>query len=274
MAASKIPKRFITPLTNDEIAAGAGIETSKLAAALELLMRNGSVALTGNLSAGTFKITDLGTATNSGDAVGLGQMNSAIAAAIVPGNGNHEVRASTTANINISNPGTSTFDGVTLTSGQLFFVGYQTAPAENGVYVFNGSGSAATRSPDMNAWDEVPASLVIVKEGTLYADKVFLITANDGGTLGTTAITHVPFGVVSGMSEGNFVTNVVPSGTVNGSNVTFTLPSTPTAGSVRLYDAILLRPGAGNDYTLSGATITMAVAPLTGEELRANYRIA
>jgi hypothetical protein len=29
--------------------------------------------------------------------------------------------------------------------------------------------------------------------------------------------------------------------------------------------------GAGEDYTISGSTITMAAAPIVGDKLRANY---
>jgi hypothetical protein len=33
----------------------------------------------------------------------------------------------------------------------------------------------------------------------------------------------------------------------------------------------LLEPGAGNDYTISGGTITMLSAPATGDRLKVNY---
>lgn len=70
-----------------------------------------------------------------------------------------------------------------------------------------------------------------------------------------------------------FVTRETPSGSVNGSNTTFTLANTPTAGSEELYlNGMLMEPGAGNDYTISGATITMLSAPTTGEKIRVNYR--
>jgi len=66
-----------------------------------------------------------------------------------------------------------------------------------------------------------------------------------------------------------------PSGTINGSNVTFTLAATPATGSERLHkNGIRLKSGAGNDYTISGATITMAVAPATGTILLADYEIS
>ena len=62
------------------------------------------------------------------------------------------------------------------------------------------------------------------------------------------------------------VTNEVPTGTINGTNVTFTLAHTPAANSLRLY-ADGLRT---TNYTLAGHTITMGVAPTTS--LIADYR--
>lgn len=68
-------------------------------------------------------------------------------------------------------------------------------------------------------------------------------------------------------------TRETPTGSVNGSNTTFTLANTPTAGSEEVYlNGLLQEPGAGNDYTISGATITYLTAPATGDVLRVSYR--
>jgi len=78
---------------------------------------------------------------------------------------------------------------------------------------------------------------------------------------------------VGTLSNSNFVDNETPSGTINGSNVTFTLAFTPTAGSEHLYlNGVLQNPGGGNDYTISGATITYNNAPQTGDVLLVSYR--
>jgi len=64
--------------------------------------------------------------------------------------------------------------------------------------------------------------------------------------------------------------NEVPSGTINGSNVTFTLAAPPSAAGISLFqNGLLLKPTT--DYSLSTATITMVAAPLTGDTLLANY---
>ena len=66
--------------------------------------------------------------------------------------------------------------------------------------------------------------------------------------------------------------NEVPSGTINGVNVTFTILNTPI-GQIMLYlNGQYLAPGAGEDYTISTATITLAVAPIVGDKLRVNYQ--
>lgn len=72
-------------------------------------------------------------------------------------------------------------------------------------------------------------------------------------------------------SGGSIMANQLLSGTVNGSNVTFTLPTIPN-GEVLLYaSGVRLLPTA--DYTVSGDTVTMVSAPETGTVLYADYNI-
>jgi hypothetical protein len=72
--------------------------------------------------------------------------------------------------------------------------------------------------------------------------------------------------------QSNIVTRETPTGTINGANVTFALAATPIAGSEQIFlNGILQEAGAGNDYTIAGATITMLAAPATGDRLKANY---
>jgi hypothetical protein len=60
-----------------------------------------------------------------------------------------------------------------------------------------------------------------------------------------------------------------PTGTINGTNTTFTLSPTPAASSnVNCFEnGLQQRQGAGLDYTISGATITYLTAPPTGYTL-------
>jgi hypothetical protein len=183
-------------------------------------------------------------------------------------------RAASTADVTVSAPGTAVFDGVTLTSGDILFLRAQTAAAENGLYTFNGSGSALTRIAQMDAWAEVPGAFFSIDEGTTYADTIWLCTANSGGTIGTTSITFQQIPSTAGLTSANFVDDEVPSGSINGSNTAFSLASTPASGSLKLYlNGLRLKVGSGNDFTLSGSTITMTTAPLTGERITADYRV-
>ena len=72
----------------------------------------------------------------------------------------------------------------------------------------------------------------------------------------------------------NFTDNETPGGSINGTNLTFTLASAPNpAASLRLYRNGLLMAPVG-DYTLSGSalTFTSASTPRTGDSLAAFYR--
>jgi hypothetical protein len=64
-----------------------------------------------------------------------------------------------------------------------------------------------------------------------------------------------------------------PSGSVNGSNVTFTLSNTPgSTSSLKVYiDGVQLIQGTGKEYTISGATITTTTAPGFGQAVQAVY---
>lgn len=74
--------------------------------------------------------------------------------------------------------------------------------------------------------------------------------------------------VDSGGSSTSYADNEV----VSGSGTSWTLANTPTAGSQHVYaNGQRLTPGAGNDYTISGATITTALSWSAGA-LLADYR--
>jgi hypothetical protein len=70
----------------------------------------------------------------------------------------------------------------------------------------------------------------------------------------------------------NFADDETPSGTINGTNVTFTLAHSPNpAGSLELF-LNGLQQNRGVDYTLSTNTITFTSAPVTSSTLLAWYR--
>lgn len=88
-------------------------------------------------------------------------------------------------------------------------------------------------------------------------------------------VTRLKINPITGMLD--LVTDIIiretPAGLVNGVNTIFTLANTPLANSEEVYlNGILQEPGADNDYTISGNTITYLSPPLTGDRLRVSYR--
>lgn len=104
------------------------------------------------------------------------------------------VRVASTANINLSSPG-ATIDGITMATGDRFLAKDQTTAAQNGIYIWNGAATPATRALDMNSAPEVEQATVTVEEGT-SAGTTFRQTAVNV-TLDTTALTWATFGTAT-----------------------------------------------------------------------------
>lgn len=64
-------------------------------------------------------------------------------------------------------------------------------------------------------------------------------------------------------------TSDTPSGAVNGTNAVFTLPHTPIAGSATVF--VNGAAQASSTYTLTGTTLTFAVAPASGATILVSY---
>lgn len=270
MATTQIVTRQIADgaIDNNKVAAGAAIATSKLADGSSFIKSDGTVAFAANQSMGGNNMTNVATPSSANDAANKSYVDNLIAGLNSLFDAKPSVKAATTANITLS--GTQTIDGVSLSANDRVLVKNQTSQAENGIYIV--AAGAWARAEDLDAWNEIPGALVAVEEGSTQADYIFLCTSNSGGTLGTTNITWQQINA-AGLSSSNFVDKETPSGSVNGSNTSFSLANTPVAGSEHLYlNGVLQESGAGNDYTISSNTITMATAPLSGEKIRVSYR--
>jgi len=68
-----------------------------------------------------------------------------------------------------------------------------------------------------------------------------------------------------------FWVDETPSGTIDGSNLVFTLAQTPVENAA--VDVFLdgLKQIPGTDYSVSGITITFTTAPANGQLLRVDY---
>jgi hypothetical protein len=145
---------------------------------------------TANFSMGGFKITSLGTPTVSTDAATMAYVDTQVESARQGINYKPPVRVAATTNVTVATPG-ATVNGVTMVSGDRMLLTNQTTGSENGIYVWNGAASAATRAVDADVFGEVQdGTQVYVREGT-DAEKVYrqtaVITSFTGQTWGIAA---------------------------------------------------------------------------------------
>jgi hypothetical protein len=99
-------------------------------------------------------------------------------------------RLATTANLDLATDleNGDTLDGVSLVTGNKILVKDQTNQTQNGIYIVPASG-AASRDPDFDTVAELAGQLVIVQEGSTNADKIYLCTTDNSGSIGSVNIT-------------------------------------------------------------------------------------
>lgn len=121
-----------------------------------------------------------------------------------------------------------------------------------------------------------------IVSSNLTASKALVSDAS--GKVAVSAVTSTELGYVSGVTSAiqtqidtkltaaNYIVRETPGGLMNGSNTAFTLAHTPTSGKEMVFlNGVLQNAGAGNDYTITGGTITMLTAPLADDLLLATY---
>ena len=101
-----------------------------------------------------------------------------------------------------------------------------------------------------------------------------VLNPTPSGTYVNPTITVNNYGLVTAVS-GNALYTVreSPSGNVNGVNTVFTLINTPVASTEMVFVNGALRQAYGNDYTISGKTITFTTAPLSGSTILVTYNL-
>lgn len=97
--------------------------------------------------------------------------------------------------------------------------------------------------------------------------------ATTGQVLVWNGTAWVPTTPTGGGGSGGSIFGEIPSGTMNGTNKVFTLSQSPNPPNSLLLFLNGIEQHPGVDYTLSGATITYAVAPLATDWQLANYGI-
>lgn len=102
------------------------------------------------------------------------------------------VRAASTTNITIATPG-ATIDGVTMAANDRFLAKDQSTQSQNGLYVWNGASTPATRTADADTFDELESAIVVVDEGTTNAGTTWRQTQVNG-VIGTNNVIWTTFG--------------------------------------------------------------------------------
>ena len=128
-------------------------------------------------------------------------------------------RVITTANVTLSGGAPATVDGTSLALANRVLVTAQTTGTENGIYEVTvvGSGSNGTwvRTEDANATGDIKGgTIIMITEGTVYADTQWKLTTDNPITIGSTALTfarngNAAFGVVAVSGQSDLVSDQI-----------------------------------------------------------------
>ena len=98
-------------------------------------------------------------------------------------------RVATTGNVNLTNglENGDSIDGITLQTGDKILVKSNTDATENGIYICPSSGTAS-RDTNYDTVEELAGQMIVVQEGSTNADKIFLCTTDNSGSIGSVNI--------------------------------------------------------------------------------------
>jgi len=136
-------------------------------------------------------------------------------------------RVVTTTNITLTGGAPNAVDGVNLSLGDRVLVTGQSTGSQNGLYYVTTLGSGANgtwaRTSDGNENGEIEAGMIVmVTEGTIYADTQWKLITDDPIVINTTALTFTQ----------NYMANSISAGSSNiviGNNANVTISSAGTA---------------------------------------------
>lgn len=150
-----------------------------------------------------------------------------------------KVRVMAPGNVTLATPG-ATIDGVTMVVGDEFLAPAQSTTTQDGIYVFQGASTPATRSLRLPTGADAAGLLCVVEEGTA-ADEVVLCTNDTGAAVVGTA---------------NLVFSVLGTASVKAKCFQFT---TPAAAGVNVHADIASDNAAAVTTALTNPVIPRTV---------------
>ena len=173
-------------------------------------------------------------------------------------------RVVTATNITLTGGAPNSVDGVNLSLNDRILVTGQTTGSQNGLYLVTtlGSGSNGTwaRTSDGNENGEIEAGMIVmVTEGTIYADTQWKLITDDPIVINTTALTFTQ----------NYSANSISAGTSNvvvNSNANVTVSSAGTANVLTISSTGTVTSGTASitGNVTGGNILTAGIASVTG----------
>jgi len=175
-----------------------------------------------------------------------------------------------TANVTISSAleAGDAIDGITLVAGDRVLLKNQSTATENGLYLAVSSG-AASRDPEHDTIAELSGGMVVVNQGSVNDNKIFLCTTDTDATLGSTSITYTTItpqnvGTVTSITAGTGLSGgaITASGTIAIDSTVATLAGTQTLTnktltSPKINENVAVTSTATELNLLDGATVVI-----------------
>lgn len=255
-------------LYDAQVAATAAIATSKLAEGLDFIKKDGSVAFTANIDAGSNTITNVADPVNPQDAATKIYVDGMVQGL----DAKESVRVATTGNIDLTTGGLLIIDGVQLVAGNRVIVKDQTDLTENGIYV--AAEGEWLRSADAATSATVTANIyAFVEEGTINGDNGFVLVTNGDIVIGTTELVITQFNGAGQIIAGTGMTKTgnqldVGSGfgiTANADNLSINL-ATDSGLAVDVNGLTIAATTAGDGIAFAAGVLAVDLTATSGLE--------
>ena len=184
-----------------------------------------------------------------------------------------EVVAASTGNVTLTAPG-ATLDGFTLTNGDRILLKNQTTAMENGVYIFNGASSTATRATDFAVGVSAAGFYILTKNGSTNQGNGYVVSnVAPSDVIGTNALVFTQFAANRIYNFSTGLTDTSNTVTVNAAQPQITsvgtLTSLTTSGAITSGGLITAQNGINstggsnsftNNISLSNSTTIVQYA--------------